>query len=188
MTLTIPDKGLLLLDGAQYDDAVHWLSQHYGSDNPWPLFNGTFYEAIAGSGPFLLDASRGSASHRAWWGGDDLQHGVWLASGQSARQLRAILQRRLRVFDEQQGEYWLRLADGAVLDRARLAGAHWPAGFWYGVDSVWLRHDGVSVCAWNNDAPERDAAPADKGLTAQITLPDALMHALSLPANTEQFS
>ncbi|MND69958.1 hypothetical protein D3C80_614540 [compost metagenome] len=186
MTSMPPTKGLLLLDGAQYDDAFDCLNQHYGSDNPRPLFKGTPYEPIAGAGPFLLDASFGSAAYSAWWGGGDLQRGVWLATVKSAHQLLPILQRRLRIFDEQQGEYWLRLADGPVLNRAHLAGAQWPAGFWFGVDSVWLRHNGASVCAWTNEAPERDVAPADKGLAAQITLPNALMHALSLPANTEQ--
>ncbi|MNJ52411.1 hypothetical protein D3C77_477450 [compost metagenome] len=188
MTSMPPNKGLLLVDGAQYDDAFNWLNQHYGSDNPLPLFKGTPYEPITGAGPFLLNASPGSAAHTAWWGGADLQRGVWLASQKSAWQLLPFLQRRLRILDEQQREFWLRLADGPALNRARLAGAQWPAGFWCGVESAWLRHGGTSVCAWTNEAPERDAAPADKGLTAQITLPDALMHALSLPAHTEHHS
>lgn len=187
MTGVPPNKGVLLLDGAQYEDAFNWLHQHYGSDNPWPLFKGTPYEPIAGAGPFVLDASFGSAAFTAWRDGDDLLRGVWLASPKSAWQLLPILQRRLRIFDEQKREFWLRLADGPVLNRARLAGAQWPAGFWYGVDSVWLRPDDAPVCAWTNDAPERDVAPADKGLAAQITLPDALLHALSLPANTERY-
>lgn len=186
MTSIPPKNGLLLLDGAQYDDAFDWLSEHYGLDNPLPLFKGTPYEPIAGAGPFLLSASFGNAAHTAWWSGSDLQRGVWLASVGSSSQLLPILQRRLRIFDEQQREFWLRLADGPALNRARLAGAQWPAGFWFGVQSVWLRHGGAPVCAWTNEAPERDCAGADKGLAAQITLCEALMHALSLPANTER--
>ena len=188
MTSMPPDNGFLLLDGAQYDDAFDWLNEHYGPDNPRPLLKGTAYEAIAGAGPFLLDASLGCASHAAWWGGHDLQRGVWLASPESAQHLLQVLQRRLRILDEQQREFWLRLADGPVLDRARLAGAQWPAGFWSGVGSVWLRCDGVAVCAWTNEMPTRDCALADSGLAAQITLPDALLQALSLPANTEAHS
>ena len=188
MTSMPPQKGLLLLDGAQNDDAVDWLNEHYGANNPVALFKGTPYEPIAGAGPFLLNASFGSAAYTQWWGGGDLQRGVWLASLKSANQLRPILQRRLRIFDEQRRECWLRLADGPALNRARLAGAQWPAGFWCGVDSVWLRHGGASVCAWTNETPERDSAMADKGLAAQIILPNALLHALSLPADTEQYS
>lgn len=188
MTSITPTKGLLLIDGAQYDDAFDWLNQRYGSDNPRALFKGTPYELIAGAGPFLLDASFGSAAYTAWWSGGDLQRGVWLASVESASQLFPILQRRLRIFDEQQCEFWLRLADGPALSRAWLADAQWPAGFWFGVQSVWLRHGGTSLCAWVNETPGCDSAKADKGLVAQITLPNVLLHALSLQANTEQLS
>lgn len=186
MTSVIPEKGLLLIDGAQYDVAVDWLYERYGSDNPQSLFKGTPYESIADAGPFLLNASFGDAAYNAWWGGVDLQRGVWLASLKSANQLLPILQRRLRIFDEQQREFWLRLADGPALNRAWLAGVQWPAGFWYGVDSVWLRHADSAVCAWENQRPEYDAVPADDGLTAQITLPEPLLQALSLPARLEQ--
>ncbi|MEX5688220.1 DUF4123 domain-containing protein [Pseudomonas silesiensis] len=186
MTSVTPEKGLLLLDGARYEDAIDWLYQHYGSDNPQSLFKGTAYESICAAGPFLLDASLGSAAYTAWWGGSDLQHGVWLASTKNAQKLLPTLQRRLRIFDEQQRELWLRLADGAVLNRAWLAGAQWPTGFWFGVDSVWLRHGNEQVCAWENEAPEYDSAPANKGLAAQITLPELLLQALSLPANPEK--
>ena len=186
MTSATPNKGLLLLDGARYESAMDWLHEHYGPDQPQPLFKGTAYEPIGAAGPFLLNASLGSATYAAWWGGSDLQHGVWLASAQSARQVLSILQRRLRIFDQQQRELWLRLADGAVLSRAWMAGAQWPAGFWHGVDSVWLRHGDAPVCAWENQTPESDAAPANKGLAAQITLPEPLLHALSLPAGPEK--
>ncbi|MNL46890.1 hypothetical protein D3C87_1696390 [compost metagenome] len=111
---------------------------------------------------------------------------MWLASTKNAQKLLPTLQRRLRIFDEQQRELWLRLADGAVLNRAWLAGAQWPTGFWFGVDSVWLRHGNEQVCAWENEAPEYDSAPANKGLAAQITLPELLLQALSLPANPEK--
>lgn len=188
MTSMIPKKGLLLLDGAQYDDAFDWLNEHYGSDSPLSLFKGTAYEPIAGAGPFLLNAAFGSAAYTAWWDDGDLQRGVWLGSLKSAHQLLPILQRRLRIFDEQRREFWLRLADGPALNRARLAGAQWPAGFWCGVENVWLRQSGAPVCAWTNDTPERDSAMADTGLAAQISLPDALLHALSLPTNTEHHS
>lgn len=186
MISVTPNKGLLLLDGAQYDDAIDWLNEHYGPDNPQSLFKGTPYESIAGAGPFLLNASFGDAAYSGWWGGGDLQRGVWLASLKSANQLLPILQHRLRVFDEQQGEYWLRLADGPALSRAWLAGAQWPAGFWSGVDSVWLRHADSAVCAWKNEGPEYDLAPANSGLAAQITLSELLLQALNLPARMEQ--
>lgn len=186
MTPITPNKGLLLLDGAQYDNAMDWLHEHYGPDNPQSLFKGTPYEPIAAAGPFLLNASLGSAAYAAWWGGGDLQRGVWLASLKSAHQLLPILQRRLRIVDAHQREFWLRLADGPVLRRAWLAGAQWPAGFWHGVDSVWLRQGGAAACAWENEVPEHDSAPANNGLAAQITLPEPLLQALSLPASTEQ--
>lgn len=185
MTSVTPTQGLLLLDGARYENATDWLYEHYGADNPQSLFKSTAYEPIGAAGSFLLNASLGSAAYAAWWSGCDLQHGVWLASAKSAQQLLPILQRRLRILDEQQREFWLRLADGAVLSRVWLADAQWPAGFWHGVDSVWLRHDNTPVCAWVNEAPEHDAAPACKGLAAQITLPEPLLHVLSLPAAPE---
>jgi len=186
MTPITPNQGLLLLDGSQYEDAIDWLHEHYGADAPQSLFKGTAYERIGAAGPFLLNASLGSAAYAAWWGGSDLQHGVWLATPQSAQQWLPILQRRLRIFDEYQRELWLRLADGSVLLRGCLAGAQWPAGFWFGVESVWLRHGNEPVCAWENEAPEFDSAPANKGLAAQITLPEPLLQALSLPAHPEK--
>ena len=185
MIASTPETGLLLLDGAQFDDATDWLLQHYGNDQPQSLFKGTAYEPIASAGPFILNASRGDAAHSAWWSGSDLQQGVWLGCEKSARQMLPILQRRLRIFDERKHDFWLRLADGPALGRAWMAGAQWPAGFWHGVDSLWLRQGGTAVCAWVNQTLKLDCAQADKGLAAQITLPDALLHALSLPANTE---
>lgn len=186
MTPAIPNKGLLLLDGAEYEDAIDWLNQHYGADAPQSLFKATAYEAISAAGPFLLNASLGNAAHAAWWSGADLQHGVWLASPMCVQQLLPILQRRLRIFDEHQRELWLRLGDGSALHRAWLADAQWPTGFWFGVESVWLRDGNAPVCAWENLAPDVDSAPANKGLAAQITLPELLLHALSLPANPEK--
>ncbi|MGW8464433.1 DUF4123 domain-containing protein [Pseudomonas sp. CLCA07] len=185
MTAETMEKGLLLLDGAQYDDAIDWLGEHYGPDTPQSLFKGTAYEPIARAGPFLLNASLGTVAYTAWWGGRDLQRGVWLATSKSAQQLLPVLQRRLRIFDQQQREFWLRLADGAALNRAWMAGAQWPAGFWCGVDSVWLWHSDSAVCAWKNERAEYDLAPANNGVTAQITLPEALLQALSLPACME---
>lgn len=185
MTPDVPSNGLLLLDGAQYEDAIDWLHQHYGADAPQSLFKGTAYEPIGAARPFLLNASTGSAAYAAWWGGTDLQHGVWLSTPLSAQQLLPILQRRLRIFDQHQRELWLRLADGLVLRRAWLAGVQWPTGFWFGVESVWLRQGNESVCAWKNQSPETDSAPSNKGLAAQITLPEALLRALSLPADPE---
>lgn len=183
-----PEKGLLLLDGAQFDDAIDWLNTHYGADHPQALFQGTSYEPIAAAGPFILNASRGDAAYSAWWGGSDLQKGVWLGTPMCLAQVLAILQRRLRIHDQQQVEFWLRLADGPALTRAWLAGAQWPTGFWHGVDNVWLHHGGAAVCAWENETPEYDAAPSEQGLAAQITLSDSLLRALSLPANMEQFA
>jgi hypothetical protein len=185
MNAVIPQHGVLLLDGAQYDDAIDWLGLHYGADNPVPLFRGTPYEPIAAAGPFLLNASSGSATHAVWWDDSALQHGVWLAASMSASQLLPILQRRLRIFDEQRREFWLRLADGPALSRAWLAGAQWPAGFWHGVESVWLRQGGTVLCAWQNEVPAFDSAPANNDFAAQIILPDPLLQALSLPARTE---
>lgn len=178
-------KGLLLLDGGRYADAMSWLHEHYGADNPQSLFNGTAYAPISATGPFLLNASLGSAAHNAWWSGADLQHGVWLASQKNAQQLLPMLRRRIRIFDEQRQEFWLRLADGPALTRAWLAGAQWPKGFWCGVESVWLRHGNGAACAWENRHPEYDLAPQPKGLVAQITLSESLLLALSLPAHPE---
>ncbi|CAI8979110.1 DUF4123 domain-containing protein [Pseudomonas sp. IT-P171] len=186
MSPDAPNKGLLLLDGTQYEDAIDWLNEHYAADFPQSLFKGTAYEPISAAGPFLLNASTGSAAYTAWWGGTDLQHGVWLASPLSAQQLLPILQRRLRIFDEHQRELWLRLADGSVLRRTWLAGVQWPTGFWFGVEGIWLRGGNAPVCAWENKAPEIDAAPANTSLIAQITLPEPLLHALSLSANPEK--
>lgn len=185
MTPPTPNTGLLLLDGAWYEDAFDTLYLKYAADSPQSLFKGTAYEPIGAAGPFLLNASRGSAAHTAWCEGTDLQHGVWLASAHSARQWLPILQRRLRIFDQHQQELWLRLGDGAALRRAWLAGAQWPTGFWAGVESVWLRHADAPVCAWKNPTPDIGCAPAHKGLSAQITLPAPLLHALNLPADPE---
>ena len=77
------------------------------------------------------------------------------------------------------------LLDGPALTRALMAGAQWPKGFWFGVDSVWLRHGNGPVCAWENQHPEYDSAPEEKALVAQITLSESLLLALSLPANPE---
>lgn len=180
-----PNKGLLLIDGSQYKDGTGWLHEHYGPDHPQSLFNRTAYEPISACGPFLLNASIGSATHTAWWSGADLQHGVWLATSKTTQQLLSIMQRRLRIVDEQQQEFWLRLADGPALTRAWMASAQWPKGFWFGVDSVWLRHGNGPVCAWENQHPEYDSAPEEKALVAQITLSESLLLALSLPANPE---
>ncbi|WP_123501628.1 DUF4123 domain-containing protein, partial [Pseudomonas frederiksbergensis] len=65
MRPVIQNKGLLLLDGAQYEGAIDWLNEHYGADSPQPLFKGTAYEPISPAGPFLLNASIGSAAYAA---------------------------------------------------------------------------------------------------------------------------
>jgi hypothetical protein len=182
MNAPTPAQGVLLIDGAQFADAHAWLYQHYAQDSPRALLKGTPYEPIAGSGPFVLNASQGSAAFNAWWSGSNLQRGVWLSTSRNLVELVPILRRRLRIFDEQGDEFWLRLADGHALARSWLTEAQWPAGFWFGIESVWLRHAGRAVCAWTNDHPEHDAAPADLDMTAQFTLSTRLLDALSQSA------
>jgi len=172
--------GFLLIEGTCFDAARAWFRQHYPSHQAVSLLINTPYAAIADAGPFLLEAPPGSPMQRDWWqGGSPLDQGVWLSSRLPPVKLFVSLQRRLKVQGAQDREYWLRLGDAAALLRTWESQALWPTGFWHGVDSIWLRHQGAPLCAWKNTTPEQDAAPANIGLAAQIVLPEALLCALS---------
>ncbi|NWB94507.1 DUF4123 domain-containing protein [Pseudomonas gingeri] len=172
--------GFLLIEGACLGAARTWFRQHYPSHQAVALLINTPYMAIADAGPFLLEAPPGSPLRLDWWQGDSiLGRGVWLSTRLSPAKLLISLQRRLKVHGAHGHEYWLRLGDAGALLRAWEARAPWPTGFWHGIDSVWLLHEGAPLCAWKNTVPEQDAAPANIGLAAQIVLPDALLCALS---------
>jgi|SRR5450830_121474 len=172
--------GFLLIEGVCFDAARAWFRQHYPGHQAVSLLANTPYSSIADAGPFLLEALPGSPLRFDWWQGDStLGRGIWLSSRLTPAKLFVSLQRRLKVHGAQGREYWLRLGDAGALRRTWESHAPWPAGFWHGVDSVWLRHQGAPLCAWKNTAPEQDAAPANIGLAAQIVLPDALLCALS---------
>ncbi|MPQ68919.1 MULTISPECIES: DUF4123 domain-containing protein [unclassified Pseudomonas] len=180
MIEAINHPGFLLIEGTCLDAARAWFRQHYPSHQAVSLLINTPYAAIADAGPFLLETLPGSPMQRDWWqGGSPLDQGVWLSSRLSPVKLFVSLQRRLKVHGAQDREYWLRLGDAGALLRAWESQAPWPAGFWHGVDSVWLRHRGAPLCAWKNTTPEQDAAPANIGFAAQIVLPQALLCALS---------
>lgn len=186
MTVPSTSKGALLLDGAQYEDALAWLYQSYPSHQPLPLLSSTAYELIAVAGPILIDAPVGSPAYSAWSQGGDMPTAIWLQGDTRAEDLVPILQRRLRIFAPDGREFWLRLADSLPLRQVWLASAQWPDGFWHGVSGVWFRHQGEAICAWVNAQPELDIAPATTGITAQITLDWPVLQALAAPFDTAQ--
>lgn len=180
------NSGALLLDGAQYEDAFAWLYQHYPNHQPLPLLAGTAYEQISDAGPILIDAPVGSPAYVAWSQGGDLCSALWLETDTRAEELVSILQRRLRIFAPDGREVWLRLGDGRSLRHAWLGGAQWPSGFWYGISRIWLRHQKAIICAWHNHEPKYDMAPAETGITAQITLDWPVLQALAAQVDTAQ--
>jgi len=172
--------GFLLIEGTCLDTPRVWFRQHYPGHQAVSLLTNTPYTAIADVGPFLLEALPGSPMRLDWWHGNSiLSRGVWLSSRLPPAKLFLSLQRRLKIHSSQGREYWLRLGDADALLRTWESHAPWPVGFWHGVDSVWLQHQGAPLCAWKNTDPEQDAAPTNVGFAAQIVLPDALLCALS---------
>lgn len=181
------DTGFLLFDGASRKQALAWLCQTFPEHSPLPLLLGTPYSSLAEIGPILLNANAGSALHDAWYqGGSELQHAVWLKSDFALHDLRATLQRRLRILSPDGREFWLRLADGRPLRNAWRADAQWPVGFWHGVREVWLHDGGTPLLAWSNPSPERDETIASEPLAAQITLDWPLLEALAHSETTLQ--
>lgn len=179
--------GAVLIDGAQFDQALVWLYQQYSSHQPMPLLSTTPYAPLAEVGPILLEAPLGSPLHRDWWRGDEaFQHAVWLDIELPIGQVFTSLQRRLRVRSPDGREFWLRMADARPLRHAWLAGANWPDGFWHGVRGLWLRHDSAAVCAWHNPAPEWDCVPTGIGSNAQATLDWPLLEALTTDMDSPQ--
>lgn len=172
-------SGLILVDGAQYENVLAWLYEHYPSHQPLPLLFGTPYEPIAEAGPILLDAAIGTPAHRAWWRGADMVDGIWLETSANAEALMLVLQRRLRIHSPDGREFWLRFADAVPMRQAQLSNVQWPDGFWHLIDSVWLHHERTPICAWRNDHPQKDCAPLDSGVFAQATLDWPLLEALS---------
>ncbi|KIH84940.1 DUF4123 domain-containing protein [Pseudomonas batumici] len=180
MIETMNHPGFLLIEGTCFRAAKAWFRQHYPTHQPVSLLINTPYVAIADAGPFLLEALPGSPIRLDWWQGDSpLGRGVWLSSRLSPAKLLLSLQRRLKVQAPLGREYWLRLGDAGALLRTWELQTPWPTGFWHGIDSVWLHRHGTPLCAWQNSAPEQDAAPVNAGFEAQIVLPDALLCALS---------
>ena len=177
-------KGALLIDGARYEDAFAWLYQNFPDQQPLPLLQGTPYEPIADAGPILLDAPVGSSIYEAWRSGQSILGGVWLQSDAKASELSFILQRRLRIFTPERRELWLRLGDARPLYRAWQAEAQWPEGFWHKIHAVWLKHESRIVQAWGNEHPDKDSAPANTGLTAQLMLDWPLLEALASQDDT----
>lgn len=186
--MKVPDtgNGAVLLDGARYENAFAWLYQHFPDAQPRPLLLGTPYEPIADAGPILLDAPTGSSAYEAWRSGDQVLDGIWLESAAPADDLYRILQRRVRVFAPNRRELWLRLGDARPLHRAWLGKAQWPDGFWHRIQGIWLRHQASIICAWHNDQPQMDLAPADQGIVAQLTLDWPLLEALASEDDTTQ--
>ncbi|WP_417780601.1 DUF4123 domain-containing protein [Stutzerimonas xanthomarina] len=181
---TSDGNGFILLDGARYENATAWLYQHFPSHQPTPLLLGTAYEPIADAGPILLDASVGSMAYIAWRRGTEIKDGLWLESTASMDDMHRILQRRLRILTPESSELWLRLGDARPLYQAWLRRAQWPEGFWHRISRIWLHHEGKTFCAWQNEQPKNDAAPADCGLAAQMTLDWQLLEALAKQDDT----
>lgn len=172
-------NGALLLDGARHENATAWLYKHLPGHQPWPLLVGTAYEPIADAGPILLEAPFGSPPYEAWKHGSEIMDGVWLESDASISTLLNVLRRRLRIFTPDGNELWLRLGDGRPLYHAWQSGAQWPEGFWHRIDGVWLRGGATAFCAWRNERPQHDLAPAEPSLSAQLTLDWPLLRALA---------
>jgi len=177
--------GIVLLDGALFDDSVTWLYQTFPSHQPLPLLTGTPYEAIADAGTILLEAWQGSPLQQAWWRGDErlADTTIWLETPLTAEQVFVHLQRRLRVQSPDHRSLWLRLGNGEALRHAWLAEAQWPTGFWHGVNSVWLHHQGTPRCAWSNEAPHLDCT--DTGAN-EVTLDWLLLQALAQESDNPQ--
>lgn len=179
-------KGAILLDGSRYENAMAWLYRNFPSHQPRPLLQGTIYEPIADAGPILLDAPIGSPAYDAWTHGKDIKDGIWLESDAPAEELQHILRRRLRVLTPDGRELWLRLGDARPLYRAWQREAQWPEGFWHRIPRIWLHHKGATFCAWQNAHPDTDGAPANQGITAQLTLDWPLLEALATQDDTAQ--
>lgn len=173
-------SGFLLFDGASHKQALVWLCQTFPEHSPCPLLQGTPYSSLAEIGPILLEAGVGSALYEAWHQGrPELHNAVWLKSDFALYELRAVLQRRLRIFSPDGREFWLRLADGRPLLKAWRTHTHWPSGFWHGVHEVWLRDHETPLLAWANPHPEQDATTPRDTIDAQITLDWPLLEALA---------
>ncbi|OWG37605.1 DUF4123 domain-containing protein [Stutzerimonas stutzeri] len=179
-------NGAILLDGARYESATAWLYQCFPSHQPRPLLLGTAYEPIADAGPILLDAPAGSMAYDAWQHGTEIKDGLWLESDASMDDLQHILQRRLRIFTPEHRELWLRLGDARPLYQAWQRERQWPVGFWHRISRIWLHHEGTIFCAWQNEQPEKDGAPAELDLAAQMTLDWRLLEALAAQDDTAQ--
>ncbi|AGI22670.1 hypothetical protein H681_03940 [Pseudomonas sp. ATCC 13867] len=175
-------SGALLLDGAAFDDVTRWTYDHYSDVTPLLLFRGTDYAPIAEAGPVLIGTSPGSPIHRHWQSGSNgLSDAVWLESTTPTQVLFASLQRRSRVLAPDGREFWLRLGIAGPLRNAWKAGLQWPDGFWYGVSRVWLHHEGITHCAWDNPIPRFDCTrPTTNPLEAQLVLDWPLLQALSV--------
>jgi len=187
MSAPMPNgNGAILLDGARYESATAWLYQCFPSHQPRPLLLGTAYEPIADAGPILLDAPVGSMAYDAWRHGTEIKDGLWLESDASMDDLQHILQRRLRIFTPEHRELWLRLGDARPLYQAWQLEGQWPVGFWHRISRIWLHHEGTIFCAWQNEQPEKDGAPAELDLAAQMTLDWRLLEALAEQDDTAQ--
>ncbi|TNB98504.1 DUF4123 domain-containing protein [Pseudomonas jessenii] len=187
MTATSITQGFLLIDGARFDDALKWVPKKYPGHRFTPLLQATPYAPIAEAGPILVDAPADSVLRNDWMQGDpNLNDGVWLQTQRPMVEIFKILQRRIRIYSPDRQEYWLRLGDGLPLRQAWLSGASWPPGFWFGVESIWIRHEGTVQRAWSNDFPDLDGAPADTGIDAQIVLDWPLLQALATETDTPQ--
>lgn len=171
----------LLMDGAQFDDAIQWLYREYSDLTPLLLLRGTDYEPIAEAGPILIETFTGSLIHRHWQSGTKgMSNAVWLESRISIQALFSSLQRRLRILAPDGREFWLRLGLAKPLLHAWKEGLQWPEGFWFGIERVSLHHEGTTHCAWSNSMPERDCTRSfDNPLQAQIVLDWPLLQALS---------
>ncbi|MFJ3262198.1 DUF4123 domain-containing protein [Pseudomonas sp. NPDC086581] len=172
------ESGTLLFDGAHTPDSFAWLKRRWPLQKAYPLLGDTDYDAIADTGPILLEAPEGGDIHTAWRQGIDFPDAIWLQTSTGADELWRHLQRRLRVISPDGRELWLRLGDALPLRHAWQAGAAWPDGFWHRIFRVWALHEHHPVCLWHNPTPAQDAAPKDEGLSAQITLDWPLLRAL----------
>lgn len=173
-------QGAILIDGAGLDNACAWLYENYPAHQPRPLLFDTDYAPLMNLGPILLDASQGSALYLDWsQGAEVLQHSVWLETIQPVDQVFSILQQRLQVSSPDGRTFWLRMADACALKKALDVGAKWPAGFWYGVASVWLLDGSKPIRAWVNEEPEFDCISRADSASNRIGLDWPLLEALT---------
>ncbi|KKN94044.1 hypothetical protein LCGC14_0193080 [marine sediment metagenome] len=173
-------QGAILIDGAGLDNAFGWLYKNYPSHQPRPLLFDIPYVSLMHLGPILIDASEGSALYLAWTqGAEGLRNSVWLETIQPIDQIFSSLQQRLQVRSPDGRTLWLRMADARPLRKAWEVGAEWPAGFWYGISSVWLLSDGEPRLAWINEEPGLDCAPRADSANKQIMLDWPLLEALA---------